>query len=216
LEDESSELTTALNATVAKGKKCPVLSLVYEGFYRLVWAAVQSRYRRDFRVFQSFSVTRMLMIILRIGAAICVALAGLTFFMGLFGGSFSQPQLIVSQKYTNEIQFRLMSEVPYPQRGFTFDTTVSRAFYDAAETGDELSSPLTGYFKLVRDGRIVARYFSPDFIAPAVYSFVALLPAVAFLRLDRLWFRRFVLPVLGLIEAAVMVAFLYATFASCC
>ena len=141
-------------------------------------------------------------------------------FMALRGGSFSERELVVSRKYTSVsgslTQFRLSSELPYPQRGFTYDTTVSRAFYDAAKTGDSFRSPWTGYFKLVRDGRTVARYFSQEFVVPAVYSFVALLPVVAFLRLERLPLPRVVLTVVGLIEVVVIGAFLYGIFAPCC
>src|SRR5207249_3391921 len=112
--------------------------------------------------------------------------------------------------------FRLSSERPYPQRGFTYDTTVSRAFYDAAKTGDSLRSPWTGYLKLVRDGRVVARYFSQEFVVPAVYSFVAFLPVAAFLRLERMRLPRVILTVVGLIEVVIIGAFLYGMFVQCC
>lgn len=147
-------------------------------------------------------------------------MSALTFFMALRGGSFSDRELVVSRKYTSEsgslTQFRLSSELPYPQRGFTYDTTVSRAFYDAARTGDSLRSPLTGYLKLVREGRVVARYFSQDFVVPAVYSSVALLPVVVFLKLERSPLRRVILTVVGLGEVIVIGAFLYGLFAPCC
>jgi hypothetical protein len=157
---------------------------------------------------------------LRTGAVACLILAALTFFMALRGGSFPDRELVVERKYISEsgslTQFRLSSELPYPQRGFTYDTTVSRSFYEAAKTGDRLRSPLTGYLKLVRDGRVVGRYFSQEFVIPFVYSVVALLPAVAFVKMERLPFRRVVLPIVALIEVAVIGAFLYGLFAPCC
>jgi hypothetical protein len=147
-------------------------------------------------------------------------LSVLTFFVALRGGSFSDRELVVSRKYTSEsgslTQFRLSSELPYPQRGFTFDTTVSRSFYDAATTGDTLRSPLTGYLKLVREGRVVGRYLSRKFVVPFVYAVVALLPGVAFLKLERLPLGRVCLSVVGVIEVGVIGAFLYGLLAPCC
>jgi hypothetical protein len=158
--------------------------------------------------------------VLRTGAVICVILSVLTFLMALRGGSFSDRELIVSRKYTLEsgslTQFRLSSELPYPQRGYTYDTTVSRTFYDAAKTGDNLRSPLTGYLKLVREGGVVARYFSQEFVVRFVYAVVALLPVVAFLKLEHLPLPRLSLSVVGLIELVIIGAFLYGLFAPCC
>lgn len=149
-----------------------------------------------------------------------MVLSALTFLVALCGGSFSDRELVVSRKYTSEssslTQFRLSSELPYPQRGFTYDTAVSRSFYDAATTGDTLRSPLTGYFKLVREGRVVSRYFSRKFVVPFVYAIIALLPVVAFLKLERLPLGRVCLSVVGVIEVAVIGAFLYGLFAPCC
>src|SRR5689334_13930343 len=134
---------------------------------------------------------------LRTGAVACLMLAALTFFMALRRGSFSDRELVVERKYISEsgslTQFRISSELPYPQRGFTYDTTVSKSFYDAARTGDSLRSPLTGYLKLVREGRVVARHFSQDFVVPFVYTSVALLPLVAFVKTEHLRLRRVIL-----------------------
>ena len=158
--------------------------------------------------------------VLRVGAGICILLAALIFFRNLHGGSFSERELVVADKYTteagSETQFRLKGELPYPQRGFTYDTTVSRSFYDATKTGDRLRSPFSGYLTLNREGRVVARYFSQEFVIPAVYSFVALLPIASFLNWGRLRLRRAILVVIGLIEVAVIGLFLYGTFVPCC
>jgi hypothetical protein len=149
-----------------------------------------------------------------------MTLAVFMFFMSLWGGDFSERELVISRKYTSgvgsNIQFRLDNELPYPQRGFEFDTTVSRGFYNAAKTGDLIRSPLTGYLKLVRDGRTVTRYFSQDFVVPALFSFVALLPIVVFLKLGPSPYRRVLLILVCFVEALIIGASLYGLFVPCC
>jgi hypothetical protein len=156
--------------------------------------------------------------VLQIGAAICAIFAALTFYFALSCGGFIGREFIISGKNAVEMrsrtQFRLYCEAPYPQRG-TYNATVSRAFYDAAKTGDSIRSPLTGYLKLMRDGRVVARHFSQEFVIPAVYSSVALLPLVAFLTVGRSPLPRVVPAVLGLIEVVVVGVFLYGILLPC-
>ena len=152
---------------------------------------------------------------LRTGAVISVLLGVLTLFAQVRGNVISGRELIVSSKYTSEsgsgLQFRISSELQYPQRGLTYDTSVSRPFYDAAKTGDGLRSPVGGYLKLMRDGRVVARYFSKELIVPAVYALVALLPAVVFLRSERWPMRRVLMSVVGVLEIVVIGVIVHAT-----
>lgn len=156
---------------------------------------------------------------LRIGALICLALATIMF-MTLLGGSFSEPELVVSQKSTSgsglNTRFGISCELPFPQRGATYNLGVSRTFYDTARTGDSLRSPLVGYLKLVRNGEVLARHFSQDFIVPAAYSAIALLPLLSFLRLRNILAKRIALPFLVTVELAVIGVFLYGTFVPCC
>jgi hypothetical protein len=147
---------------------------------------------------------------LRFGAAVCAALAVLMFCIGLLGGSFSDQELVVTRKYVSGAQFRIYSESVRP--GFAYDTMVSGAFYDVAQPGDRIRSPLCGYLRLVRDGRTIRRYFSDDFIFPAAYALAALFPSVVFIKSESLPLPKLILPIVAVLEGAILAMFLIGLF----
>lgn len=155
---------------------------------------------------------------LRIGAILCVVIAALTAGSSLLSNrSISQSDLIVSHLHVSEsrtsTQFRLYCESP---NGPDYDMPFPKRFYDAARSGDRLHSPFPGYTQLVRDGQVIRRHFSEDVVVPVVFSLIALLPLVSFVRPAILPLRHAALFVVGLIEVGVIGVFLYPMFFTCC
>ena len=150
---------------------------------------------------------------LRIGAAICAVLAGFMFWMALLGGSFPDRELVITRKYVSGTQFRIYGESLKP--GFAYDTTVSRGFYDTAQAGDHLHSPLGRYLRLVRDGRTIKRYFSDDFVFPASYTLAALAPLVVFSKPETFPFRSVVWPIVGILEGVIVGMTIIGLFMPC-
>jgi hypothetical protein len=159
-----------------------------------------------------------MLIALRIGAVVCLIAVGLTLSMTVFDDmSFTRGGGVVIRKYTTTsgslVQFRLDCGL---QSGGEYNSAYSRRFYDSAKVGDHLQFPLHGYTRLVRDGQTVGRDFSEDLIFPVAYSFIALLPSILFIRVDRLRYRRLLYGFAGVIEVAVIGLIAYSLFAPCC
>ena len=154
---------------------------------------------------------------LRIGAVVCLIVAGLTLTMNVSQNTFAKGGGIVIRKYTtasgSPIQFRLDCRL---QSGGEYNSVYSRRFYDSAKVGDHLQFPLDGYTRLVRDGQIFGRDFSEDFIFSVAYSFIALLPSILFLRIDRLPYHRLLYIFAGVIEVVVIGLPAYSLVAPCC
>jgi hypothetical protein len=161
-----------------------------------------------------------LVVALRTGAVMCAFIAAFMFSrLSMSTPSFKQ-ELEISQKYISdsgpERQYRLLNELPFPQRGSSYDTAVSRDFYEAAQAGDKIRSPLPGYLQLVRDGRVVGRYVSDEVVFPYAFSVGALLPLVSFWKPAAVPVRRILFLIVGMLEVLVVGMFLYGTFLSCC
>ena len=143
---------------------------------------------------------------LRIGAVICLLVAGLTLSMSLFQNmSFTRGGGFIIRKYTQAsgslTRFRLDCRL---EAGGEYNSVYSQRFYDAASVGDYLEFPLHGYTRLFRDGKLVSRDFSNDLIFPVAYSFVALVPSIVFMPVERSRYRRLFYLFAGVIEVAVV------------
>src|ERR1017187_381617 len=137
-------------------------------------------------------ILRTMLRALRIGAVICLFLAGLTLAKILLrDNSFTSGGGVIIRKYVSAsgsaTQFRLDCQL---DAGREYDSVYSHHFYDVAKVGDHLQFPLEGYKRLVRDGKTIKRDFSEELIVPVVFSLIALLPSIVFVRAGWLALRR--------------------------
>jgi hypothetical protein len=155
---------------------------------------------------------------LKVGAIICLVLAAIVFSTAfLADSSFTHGGGEVIRKYTensgSQTQFRLDCGL---KSGGEYNSTYSKSFYDIAKLGDQLRFPLTGMTELVRDGHVIKYNFSEDFVFPTVFTLLALLPGVVFVRRDRLPIPRVIYIILGSIEVLIIGGALVGTFMPCC
>lgn len=81
----------------------------------------------------------------------------------------------------------------------------SKNFFNKARIGDVLKTKMNGFATLERNGQVIAKQFSYEIIISIIYSSFLLVPALIFISRNRIYKKKWLLILVGLVELIIII-----------